>query len=91
MYQHILKLSGNLKKKKCLILTNWQIHNSPTAETHNQSNISCTGKKLNNFTEKIKGKIIVLYILTFIFLDSKLEDKDSALNNSKHSLTASCT
>jgi len=36
---------------------------------------------------KTKGKIIVPYILFFKFLDSKLEDKDSALNESKHSLT----
>jgi hypothetical protein len=26
---------------------------------------------------KTKGKIIVLYILTFVFLDSKLEDRRS--------------
>jgi len=32
------------------------------------------------------GKIIVLYIFNFKVLDSKLEDKDSAPNDSKHAL-----
>jgi len=42
--------------------------------------VSHTGKKT--------GKIEVLYILSFMFLDSILED--SALNDSKHSLTSPC-
>ena len=40
---------------------------------------------------KATGKIIVLYILVFVFLDSKLKTKDSALNDSKHSLTSICS
>ena len=35
---------------------------------------------------KTKGKIMVLYNLTFIFLDRKLTTKDSAPNDSEHSL-----
>jgi hypothetical protein len=34
------------------------------------------------------GKIIVLYILIFIFLDNKLMTKDSVPNDSKHTLTS---
>jgi hypothetical protein len=34
---------------------------------------------------QITGKIIFLYTLIFIFLDSKLTDKDAAPNDSKHS------
>jgi hypothetical protein len=37
------------------------------------------------------GKIIFLYVLIFIFLDSKLEDFDSALNDSKCSVTSVCS
>ena len=37
------------------------------------------------------GKIIFPYILIFILLHSKLEDKDSALNDGKHSLTSLCS
>jgi len=37
---------------------------------------------------KTTGKIIFLYILKFKFLDSELEDKNSAPNDSKHSLTS---
>ena len=37
------------------------------------------------------GKSIVLQIFTFKFLDSNLEDKYSALNDSKHSLTSVCS
>jgi hypothetical protein len=40
---------------------------------------------------KTAGKIIVLYTLIFIPLDSKLEDKDSAPNDNKHSLTSICS
>jgi len=40
---------------------------------------------------KTTGKIIVLCILIFKFLDSKLEDKNSALKDSKHSLTSICS
>jgi len=40
---------------------------------------------------KTTGKIIVLYTLIFIFLNSKLQDKRFALNDSKHSLTSICS
>jgi len=37
------------------------------------------------------GKIAVLYILIFIFLDSKLYDKNSAPNDSKHFVASICS
>jgi len=37
---------------------------------------------------KTTGKIIFLYTLIFVFLDSELEDKDSEPNNSNYSLTS---
>jgi len=40
---------------------------------------------------KTTGKIIVIYILIPLFLDSKLEDRDSALHDSKHSQTLVCS
>ena len=40
---------------------------------------------------KTTGKITVLCILIFKFLDSNLEDKDSAPNDSKHFLTSICS
>ena len=40
---------------------------------------------------KTTGKIIVLYILIFRYLNSKLEDKDSGPNDRKHSLTSICS
>ena len=50
LYQHILKLSGNIKKK-CLKLTSR--YTTPWQQIcTGQINISCTGKKLTNFIEK---------------------------------------
>ena len=40
---------------------------------------------------KTTGKIIVLYILIFIFLITNCKTKDSTLNDSKHSLTSICS
>jgi hypothetical protein len=40
---------------------------------------------------KTKGQITLLYILIFIFLDSKLKTEDTATNESKHSLTSICS
>jgi hypothetical protein len=40
---------------------------------------------------KTTDKIIVLNILIFKFLDSQLDDTDSAQNDSKHSLTSICS
>jgi hypothetical protein len=40
---------------------------------------------------KTTGKIIVLYILIITFLGSNLEDKNSALNDSKDFLTSICS
>jgi hypothetical protein len=40
---------------------------------------------------KTTDKIIVLYILILKFLVNKLEDNDSAPNDSKHSLTSIVT
>jgi len=37
------------------------------------------------------GQIIFLYILIFEFLDSKVEDENSAPNDSKNSLTSICS
>ena len=39
-------------------------------------------------THKNTGKIVVLYILIFKFLNTEMEDKDSTPNDSKHSLTS---
>jgi hypothetical protein len=38
-------------------------------------------------SHKTTGKIIILYLI-FIFLDIKMEDKNSEPNNSKHSLNS---
>jgi len=41
--------------------------------------------------QKITGKIIILYILVFTFLETIWKTKDSAPNDSKHSLTSICS
>jgi hypothetical protein len=40
---------------------------------------------------KTTGRIMVLYILTFTFLDSRREEEDSGLNDSKHSRNLVCS
>jgi hypothetical protein len=40
---------------------------------------------------KTTGKIILLYILIFIFLYIELEDKNYVPNDSKHSLASVCS
>jgi hypothetical protein len=40
---------------------------------------------------KTTGKTTVLYTLIFVFLDTNLEAKDSAPNDSKHSPTSICS
>jgi hypothetical protein len=48
-----------------------------------QNSLSLT----HTYTHKNKA----LYILIFTFLDSKLQDRNSAPNDSQHSLTSACS
>jgi hypothetical protein len=42
-------------------------------------------------TYEIRGKIMVLYIVSFPFFDTKLQDINSAPNDSKYSSTSVCS
>jgi hypothetical protein len=63
---------------------------SKTLSLRSSINVSDQVSHKHARARKTRGKIIVLCILIFRFLASKLEDKNSVQNDSKHFSTSIC-